>query len=152
MIIVTKAHIFSQEKSYIAQSGGKLETSNWKFYLEAKRVMEINPNHPIMEKLLVSVESKSTENLAHIPVFLYEVYSVASGYEARQPSVFADRVERALRSFVGVDQNVKVEEHIEPAPKPVVVAEEEEENQKLDSKVGEKTTVEDVESVDDDEL
>lgn len=88
-------------------------------------MMEINPFHPIMEKLLVAVEAKNTEPFVHVPEFLYEVYAIASGYDARQPSVFAERVERVLRSFVGVDQEVEAEEHIDPAPKPAAVSEEE---------------------------
>lgn len=85
-------------------------------YLEAKRNLEINPYHPIMKKLLDLVEKEEFDQIEQVPDFLFEVYSIASGYDARKPSVFADRVEKVFRVFLGVGLDAFVEDHIVPAP------------------------------------
>ena len=48
---------------------------------------------------------------------LYEIYSISSGYDARSPSIFVERVERVLRLFLGVEMDAQVKETIKPAPK-----------------------------------
>ncbi|KAJ3306363.1 hypothetical protein HDV03_005330 [Kappamyces sp. JEL0829] len=106
----------SQEKAMVFQAQGRAEPM-LKFYLDQKRIMEINPRHPLMRELLKAVEAGKTEAFAAVPAALYEVYSIASGYDAGSPTVFAERIEKVLRAVVGVPQDAAAEEKIKPAPK-----------------------------------
>ena len=109
----------SQERSMVFQNQGSVQNGMLDFYLTQKRQMEINPNHPLMKKLLEVVvgDEEGKEKYEHVPEALYEIYSISSGYDARSPSIFVERVERVLRLFLGVEMDAQVKETIKPAPK-----------------------------------
>jgi len=99
-----------------------------------KKVIEINPNHPLIIGLLEKakvVASAGEENVdqettqlksnlqSHIKL-LYETALLHSGYELPNPAAFAHRVETLLRDQVGVNrpspQETPEEEEEEPSP------------------------------------
>ena len=83
------------------------------FYFSQKKILEINPHHPLMKKLLERVEKKDIDSLKSLAPALYEIYLVASGYEPQSTTLYADRIETLVRAFVGVDASEKAgQEHI----------------------------------------
>eukprot|EP00158_Paraphelidium_tribonemae_P009981 Partr_v1_DN29021_c0_g1_i2_m58796 putative Heat shock protein len=75
-----------------------------------KKTLEINPKHPIIVKMLADVESDqvgaNTDELAQV---LYEVTAIRSGYQLKDTSEFANRIERVLRTSLGVDLDAEVD-------------------------------------------
>ncbi|KAJ3261186.1 hypothetical protein HK103_006495 [Boothiomyces macroporosus] len=93
----------SQEKMMVMQSSGK-ENYMLKFYLEQKRIMEINPTHPLVEKLLENVKEGNTDSIKHLPAALFEIYAIGSGYDVRNPTAFINTLETVFRDVLGVEQ------------------------------------------------
>jgi heat shock protein 90kDa beta len=107
-----------QEKLMIYQNAGKEPDMMSKFYLDQKKILEINPKHPLMKSLLKKVQAGATDSLQNLPPALYEVYAVTSGYEPKSMTIFSERVEKIFRDLVGVDLDEKVDEsHIRKSQK-----------------------------------
>lgn len=76
------------------------------FMLRQKKVMEINPNHPLMESLLKKVQTDSSPSIEFDEdvQLLYDAALLHSGYELKNPSLFAHRVEDMIRAKYGLDR------------------------------------------------
>jgi len=75
------------------------------FFGKQKKVIEINPSHLLMEGLL----AKINENPSSIPAdmesdmkMLYDAALLHSGYDLKDPAVFAHRVEDMMRVKYGI--------------------------------------------------
>ncbi|KAJ3091347.1 hypothetical protein HK102_000884 [Quaeritorhiza haematococci] len=112
---IMQAQAFQNENDYMRN-----------FYLRQKKILEINPHHPIMETLLTKVEAdtadKTTEEAVRV---LYETTLLRSGYSMKDVADFSQRVEKVIRNSLGVDLEKQAEVKIKPAPK----AEEKEEGE-----------------------
>ena len=87
------------------------------FYATQKKTLEINPRHPLIESMLAKVESKELESLNEISRLLYEVTALRSGYNIKDTADFATRVERVIRTNLGVDLGAQASlDDIEAAP------------------------------------
>ena len=108
-----------QEKLMNYQNAGKEPDMMSKFYLDQKKILEINPHHPLMKAVLKKVEAKETDALQNFALALYEVYLVASGYEPKSLTIFSERVEKLFRDVAGVDLDEKADDsHIVKSEKP----------------------------------
>jgi len=86
------------------------------FYEKQKRILEINPNHPLILGLLDQVENDSVnDNTKEMVSLLYETTLIRSGYSIRDNLKYASMVEKMLRTNLGIDLNSKPEINIEPA-------------------------------------
>ncbi|KAJ3270285.1 hypothetical protein HDV01_000400 [Terramyces sp. JEL0728] len=99
----------SQEKMMVMQSSGK-ENYMLKFYLDQKRILEINPSHPLIKKLLGIVADGNTDSIKHLPAALFEIYAIGSGYDTRNPTTFVSTLEAVFRDVLGVEQKLKAVE------------------------------------------
>ncbi|TPX51144.1 hypothetical protein SeMB42_g02018 [Synchytrium endobioticum] len=78
------------------------------FYANQKKIMEINPAHPIITSLLTKVEnidSLSADELKHLKEtvhVLYETTLLRSGWDLKNTNDFAARVEKVIRTNLGV--------------------------------------------------
>jgi heat shock protein beta len=106
----------SQERMFAVQYAGKEDDFMYKHYMDQKKILEINPYHPLVEKLLKYVGDKDKEPYKHIPKALYEIYSVGSGWDVRSPNRFMKRVELLLKLQLGVDIDAKPNIEVQPAP------------------------------------
>jgi len=83
-----------------------------RFLMNQRRIMEINPNHELMNHLLeelVSFEdSKPSEEFKLDVQILYEASLLHSGYDLSNPAQFAVRVEDVLRSKYGLSPAEKL--------------------------------------------
>lgn len=70
----------NQERLMAFQNAGQKLDVMTKFYLDQKRIFEFNPYHPIMIDLLEKVTKGETEKFDKLPLALFEIYGVASGY------------------------------------------------------------------------
>lgn len=88
------------------------------YYFNQKKILEINPGHPLIKDLLRRVEADSSDPKANELVqLMFEAATLRSGYELRDMAGFADRIEYMLRSAMNISPDEKVEEEpdFEPA-------------------------------------
>jgi heat shock protein beta len=91
------------------QKSGGDSMSN--YYYSQKKILEINPGHPLIKELLKRVESDSNDPKANEMLqLMYESATLRSGYELRDTAGFADRIESMLRRAMNVSPDEKVEE------------------------------------------
>jgi len=90
------------------KSGGD---SASQYYFSQKKILEINPGHPLVKELLRRVEADSSDIQAKEMVeLMFESATLRSGYELRDSTGFADRIEHMLRSAMNVPLDEKVDE------------------------------------------
>jgi len=83
------------------------------FYAKQKKILEINPNHPLIIGLLDRADNDSfdadTKEMVRV---LYETTLIRSGYSLKDNLKYATRVEKILRSNLGVDTNAEAEVNV----------------------------------------
>ena len=105
MAIVANMFGFSpaMEKLMAGNVGGSADPMS-KFFASQKKVMEINPNHPLMEGLLSRVIENATDKQFESDIrLLYDAALMHSGYELKNPASFAFRVEDMIREKYHVE-------------------------------------------------
>jgi len=91
------------------QKSGGDSASN--YYFGQKKILEINPGHPLIKELLRRVEANTNDQKARDLVeLMFESATIRSGYELRDTAGFADRIETMLRSAMNVSPDEKVDE------------------------------------------
>lgn len=81
------------------------------YYFGQKKILEINPGHPLIKELLKRVESDASDARAKDLVqLMYEAATLRSGYELRDMAGFADRIEKMLRSAMSVSADEQIDE------------------------------------------
>jgi heat shock protein beta len=110
------------------QKSGGDATMN--YYLNQKKTLEINPRHPLIKDLLHRVQDspddKTAFDLANVMI---EAATLRSGYDLRDSTGFADRIESMLRRAMGISLDEKVEE--EPIDEEINVKSEIQEDENL---------------------
>ncbi|CAG8479992.1 6251_t:CDS:2 [Paraglomus occultum] len=102
---IMSAQAYRQEDEFMA-----------KFYANQKKILEINPNHPLILGLLEKAKSgfdDETKELVHV---LYETNLIRSGYQLKDNIKYASRVEKVLRQNLDIDVEAKATVNEEPAP------------------------------------
>jgi heat shock protein beta len=78
-----------------------------------KRVLEINPRHPIIKRLLTLVSDdntdESTEDIAHV---LYDVAILNSGYSLNEPADLTGRINKLVAASLDIDPSLEPEEEV----------------------------------------
>lgn len=91
------------------QKSGGDSASN--YYYGQKKILEINPGHPLIKELLRRVEVSSSDQKAkELTQLMFEAATLRSGYELRDTSGFAERIESMLRSAMNISPDEKIEE------------------------------------------
>lgn len=81
------------------------------YYLQQKKILEINPHHPIIKELLKRVEDNDGDEKADETInLLFATATVRSGYMLTDTEDFGKRLERLIRSDLNVPQDAQVEE------------------------------------------
>lgn len=90
------------------KSGGD---SSIHHFAAQKKILEINPGHPLIKELLKLVEedaaSTKADDLANL---MFEAATIRSGYELKDTAGFADRIESMMRSALNISPDEKVDE------------------------------------------
>ena len=78
-----------------------------------KKIMEINPKHPLIRKLHSDAELSEdiVTNTIHV---MYDTALMLSGYSHEDPSVFSDRIFRMLSAGLQIDDTVEEEAPVVP--------------------------------------
>jgi molecular chaperone HtpG len=83
-----------------------LRDSSTMGYMAAKKHLEINPDHAIVETLRTKAEAdkndKSVKDLVHL---LFETSLLSSGFSLEDPGVHASRIYRMIKLGLGIDED-----------------------------------------------
>merc|ERR1712095_2885 len=73
-------------------------------YMAAKKHLEINPDHSIIETLRGKADAdkndKSVKDLVHL---LFETSLLSSGFSLEDPAIHAQRIHRMIKLGLGID-------------------------------------------------
>jgi len=82
-------------------------------YMKARKVLEINPLHPIIVKLKEKLEEGDKEIAEDITNALYDAASVASGFDIEEIKNFNQRMSRLMKAGLGLD-SLELVPHVDP--------------------------------------
>jgi len=109
----------NMQKIMSAQAYAKAGDSNSKFYKEQKKILEINPRHPLVKKLLERASAESdmegdekdafSKTTVDMSMVLLDTARLRSGFDLPDQQAFAARMERMLRLGLGVAEDEEIE-------------------------------------------
>merc|ERR1712029_105687 len=102
--IVTSQYGWSANMERIMKAQALRDTSTMG-YMAAKKHLEINPDHSIVEALRQRAEAdkndKSVKDLVHL---LFETALLSSGFALEDPAVHSQRIHRMIKLGLGIDE------------------------------------------------
>jgi len=85
-----------------------LRDSSTMGYMAAKKHLELNPDHPIIETLRGKVDKdKNDKSVKDLVMLLYETSLMASGFTLDDPQTHANRIHRMIKLGLGIDEDVE---------------------------------------------
>lgn len=103
--IVTSQYGWTANMERIMKAQALRDTSTMG-YMSAKKHLEINPEHSIVETLRVKAEAdkndKSVKDLVHL---LFETSLLSSGFSLEDPAVHAQRIHRMIKLGLCIDDD-----------------------------------------------
>jgi len=103
--IVTSQYGWTANMERIMKAQALRDTSTLG-YMAAKKQMEINPEHPIMETLRKKADAdKNDKSVKDLVMLLYETALLASGFGLEDPQVHAGRIYRMVKLGLGLDED-----------------------------------------------
>uniref|UniRef100_A0A5B7AYB7 Endoplasmin homolog n=1 Tax=Davidia involucrata TaxID=16924 RepID=A0A5B7AYB7_DAVIN len=109
-VVVTSKYGWSANMERIMQSQ-TLSDASKQAYMRGKRVLEINPRHPIIKELRERVvkdpEDESVKQTAHL---MYQTALMESGFMLSDPKDFASRIYNSVKTSLDISHDVAVDE------------------------------------------
>jgi molecular chaperone HtpG len=103
--IVTSQYGWSANMERIMKAQALRDTSTMG-YMAAKKHLEINPDHSIMESLRVKAEAdKNDRSVKDLVTLLYETALLSSGFSLEDPGLHANRIHRMIKLGLGIDDD-----------------------------------------------
>merc|ERR1719373_633919 len=101
--IVTSQYGWSANMERIMKAQALKDTSTMG-YMAAKKHLEINPDHVIVEQLRQKVEAdKNDKSVKDLVMLLYETSLLTSGFTLEDPGTHATRIHRMIKLGLGFD-------------------------------------------------
>merc|ERR1711881_617214 len=102
--IVTSQYGWTANMERIMKAQALRDTSTMG-YMAAKKHLEINPDHSIMEQLRQKAEAeKNDKSVRDLVMLLYETALLSSGFSLEDPSTHASRIHRMIKLGLGIDE------------------------------------------------
>ncbi|MED6146319.1 heat shock protein 90 [Stylosanthes scabra] len=112
-VVVTSKFGWSANMERIMQSQ-TLSDANKQAYMRGKRVLEINPRHPIIKELRERVvKNPEDESVKHTAQLMYQTALFESGFLLNDPKDFASRIYDSVKSSLDINPEATVEEEEE---------------------------------------
>ncbi|KAL3640991.1 heat shock protein 90 [Castilleja foliolosa] len=109
-VVVTSKYGWSANMERIMQSQ-TLSDANKQAYMRGKRVLEINPRHPIIKVLREKVvEDPENESVKETAQLMYQTALVESGFSVSDPKDFASRIYSSVKTSLKISPDALVEE------------------------------------------
>jgi len=75
-------------------------------YMAAKKHLEINPDHPIVETLRQKAEAdKNDKSVKDLVILLFETALLSSGFSLDDPQTHSNRIYRMIKLGLGIDED-----------------------------------------------
>jgi len=101
----------NMERIMKAQAYQSASNSYNEYQASQKKILEINPKHPLIKELRKLVEKNPTDaKTKDIAMTLYETAVLRSGYSLQASGGFADRIEKILRTTLNIPHDEAVED------------------------------------------
>merc|ERR1719427_1405073 len=101
--IVTSQYGWSANMERIMKAQALRDTSTMG-YTAAKKHLEVNPDHPIVETLRTKAEAdKNDKAVKDLVLLMYETSLLTSGFALEDPQVHATRIHRMIKLGLGLD-------------------------------------------------
>jgi molecular chaperone HtpG len=108
--IVTSQYGWTANMERIMKAQALRDTSTMG-YMAAKKHLEINPDHPVIEALRQKAEAdKNDKSVKDLVVLLFETSLLSSGFTLDEPQVHAARIYRMVRLGLGIDEEEPIVE------------------------------------------
>ncbi|KAH6923611.1 hypothetical protein HPB50_003237 [Hyalomma asiaticum] len=83
-----------------------LRDSSTMGYMAAKKHLEVNPDHPIMENLRQKADAdRNDKAVKDLVMLLFETALLCSGFALEDPQLHADRIYRMIKLGLGIDED-----------------------------------------------
>merc|ERR1711870_52156 len=103
--IVTSQYGWTANMERIMKAQALRDTSTMG-YMAAKKHLEINPDHSIMETLRQRAEAdKNDKSVKDLVMLLFETALLSSGFSLEDPQVHAQRIHRMVKLGLGIDED-----------------------------------------------
>merc|ERR1719468_99678 len=117
--IVTSQYGWTANMERIMKAQALRDTSTMG-YMAAKKHLEINPDHPIVENLRTRAEAdKNDKSVKDLVMLLFETSLLSSGFNLETPQTHGERIFRMIKMGLGIDDDeteLPSEEAAKPAP------------------------------------
>merc|ERR1712073_145804 len=102
--IVTSQYGWTANMERIMKAQALRDTSTMG-YMAAKKHLEINPDHSIVENLRQRAETdKNNKSVKDLVLLLFETALLSSGFSLEDPAVHAQRIHRMIKLGLGIDE------------------------------------------------
>merc|ERR1712212_167531 len=103
--IVTSQYGWTANMERIMKAQALRDTSTLG-YMAAKKQLEINPEHSILENLRQRAEAdKNDKSVKDLVMLLFETALLSSGFSLEDPAVHARRIHRMIKLGLGIDED-----------------------------------------------
>merc|ERR1711887_256345 len=103
--IVTSQYGWTANMERIMKAQALRDTSTMG-YMAAKKHMEINPDHSIIENLRQRAEAdKNDKSVKDLVMLLFETGLLSSGFSLEDPQIHAQRIHRMIKLGLGIDDD-----------------------------------------------
>merc|ERR1712242_495647 len=113
--IVTSQYGWTANMERIMKAQALRDTSTMG-YMAAKKHLEINPDHGIIENLRQRADAdKNDKSVKDLVLLLFETALLSSGFALEDPAVHSQRIHRMIKLGLGIDEEEAVAEATEAA-------------------------------------
>ncbi|XP_075229814.1 heat shock protein 83 [Lycorma delicatula] len=103
--IVTSQYGWTANMERIMKAQALRDTSTMG-YMAAKKHLEINPDHPVMDTLRQKADvDKNDKAVKDLVMLLFETALLSSGFALEDPQVHASRIYRMIKLGLGIDED-----------------------------------------------
>jgi molecular chaperone HtpG len=105
--LVTNEYGWSANMERIMKAQALADTTQHQF-MSAKKTMEVNPEHPIISKLMES--DKVDDTSKNLVWLMYESSLLDSGFTLKKPTLFTSRINRLIQLGLGIGSDDEEED------------------------------------------